>query len=85
MADGVRAEYSHVMVRLLRLTLHVVIAFLLLAVVLGLAATQTGALEKVILAVVGVLLVLAAWWVRHLGDDADGHGSPPRGRSPHPS
>jgi hypothetical protein len=49
---------------LLRTALLVVIVFLLLGVVVGIASGETGAPEKVVLAGVGLLLVWAASLVR---------------------
>jgi hypothetical protein len=48
------------MSRLIRLALLVVIALLLVSVVAGIVTGTTGALEKVVLAVAGVMLVYAA-------------------------
>lgn len=55
------------MSRLLRFALLAVIAALLVSVVIGIGAGETGVIEKLVLAAVGVLLVLAAARVRRRG------------------
>ncbi len=55
------------MLRLVRIALQVVIFFLLLSVVVGVASGGTGVVEKATLVAVGALLVWAASFVRRLG------------------
>ena len=52
------------MLRLLRIALQVVLFFLLLGAVVGLASPDTGVLEKAALAVVVAGLVWLASWLR---------------------
>ena len=63
------------MVRLLRFALLAVIALLLVSVVMAIVTDTTGALAKLFLAAVGLLLVFAASWARRLG-------APPRQLAP---
>ncbi len=56
------------MTRLLRLSLQVVLFFLVLSMVVAVAAAQTGAFEKVVLIVVGAVLVWLASRVRRIGE-----------------
>ena len=49
---------------LLRTALLVIVAFLLVGVVVGIASGETGAAEKIVLTGVGALLVWAASLVR---------------------
>jgi hypothetical protein len=51
---------------LIRVALQVVLFFLLLGVVVAIGDTQTGAVEKLALAVLGLLLVGAAAMVRRI-------------------
>jgi hypothetical protein len=51
----------------LRFALLCVIALMLLSVVIGVFASETGAPEKIALAALGALLVYAASLVRRLG------------------
>jgi hypothetical protein len=55
------------MMRLLRLALQVVLFFLLLSLVVAVAAAETGLVEKVALITAGVLLVWLASRVRRIG------------------
>jgi hypothetical protein len=55
------------MLRLLRLALQVVLFFLLLSLVVAVASTQTGTVEKVALIAAGALLVWFASRVRGIG------------------
>jgi peptidoglycan/LPS O-acetylase OafA/YrhL len=56
------------MVTVLRWVLLAVIALLLVnLVVLGIGTSDTGPVEKLVLVGVGLLLLLAAWRVHHLG------------------
>lgn len=55
------------MMRLLRLALQVVLFFLLLSLVVAVAATETGFVEKVALIAAGVALVWLASRVRRIG------------------
>jgi hypothetical protein len=52
--------------RLLRVALQVVLFFLLLSAVVGVAAEQTGVAEKVVLAAIGGVLVWLASLVRRI-------------------
>jgi hypothetical protein len=52
--------------RLVRIALQVVLFFLLLSVVLGLASGMTGTVENVVLVILGGVLVWIASMVRHL-------------------
>jgi hypothetical protein len=58
------------MLRLLRLALQVVLFFLLLSLVVAVAAAETGVVEKIALAVAGVVLVWVASLVRRIGAPA---------------
>lgn len=58
------------MVRLLRLTLQVVLFFLLLSLVVAFASAQTGAVEKAALIAAGAVLVWLASRVRRIGAPA---------------
>ena len=53
--------------RLLRLALQVVLFFLLLSLVVAIAAAETGLVEKVALIIAGVVLVWLASRVRRIG------------------
>jgi hypothetical protein len=53
--------------RLLRLALQVVLFFLLLSLVVAVAAAETGLVEKVALITAGVVLVWLASRVRRIG------------------
>jgi hypothetical protein len=55
------------MLTLIRLSLQVVLFFLLLSVVVGIAAGETGAAEKVVLAGLGGALLWLASRVRRIG------------------
>jgi hypothetical protein len=55
------------MMRLLRLALQVVLFFLLLSLVVAVAAAETGLVEKVALITAGVVLVWLAARVRRIG------------------
>jgi len=55
------------MIRLLRLAVQVVLFFLLVSLVVGVASAQTGAVEKVALIAVGAVLVWLASRVRRIG------------------
>ena len=55
------------MMRLLRIGLQVVLFFLLLSLVVAVAAAETGLVEKVALITVGVVLVWLASRVRRIG------------------
>jgi hypothetical protein len=55
------------MSRLVRIALQIVLVFLLLGVVVGVADASTGVAEKVVLVGIGALLVWAAVLVRRLG------------------
>ena len=55
------------MMRLLRLALQVVLFFLLLSLVVAVAAAETGLVEKVALITAGVVLVWLASRVRRIG------------------
>jgi hypothetical protein len=55
------------MMRLLRLALQVVLFFLLLSLVVAVAAVETGLVEKVALIAAGVVLVWLASRVRRIG------------------
>jgi hypothetical protein len=55
------------MLRLLRIALQVVIFFLLIGVVMGIGAAETGPIEKVVLVPIGLALVWLAAQVRGLG------------------
>ena len=55
------------MLRLARLILQVVLFFLLVSVVIGVASGDTGTAEKAVLAAIGIALVWAASFVRRLG------------------
>ncbi len=55
------------MLRLLRLSLQVVLFFLLLSVVVAVAAAESGIVEKVALITAGVALVWLASLVRRIG------------------
>ena len=55
------------MARLLRLALQVVLFFLLLSLVVAVAAAQTGAIEKAALIAAGAALVWLASRVRRIG------------------
>ena len=55
------------MMRLLRVALQVVLFFLLLSLVVAVAAPQTGLAEKVALVTVGLVLVWLASHVRRIG------------------
>ena len=61
------------MLRVIRMAMQVVLFFLLLGVVIGIAAAETGVLEKLVLAVLAVALVWLAARVRRIGAPA-----PPR-------
>jgi hypothetical protein len=58
------------MARLLRLALQLVLFFMLLAVVIAIAAPETGALEKGALLVLGAGLVVLASRVRRISTRA---------------
>ena len=55
------------MMRLLRIALQVVLFFLLLSVVVGIGAAETGLVEKGALTVIGLTLVWVASRVRRIG------------------
>lgn len=55
------------MIRLLRLALQVVLFFLLLSLVVGLASGSTGAVEKAVLIAMGASLVWLAYRLRRIG------------------
>jgi hypothetical protein len=55
------------MLKLLRFVLLFAIAVALVEVVVGVASGATGVLEKAVIVAFGMLLVLAASRVRHLG------------------
>ena len=55
------------MLRLLRIALQVVLFFLLMSVVIGIGAAETGPVEKGALAVIGLVLVWVASRVRRIG------------------
>ena len=55
------------MMRLLRIALQVVLFFLLLSLVVAVAAAETGPVEKVALITAGILLVWLASRVRRIG------------------
>jgi hypothetical protein len=55
------------MMRLLRLALQVVLFFLLLSLVVAVAAAETGLVEKATLITAGVVLVWLASRVRRIG------------------
>ena len=55
------------MLRLLRVALQVVLFFLLLSLVVAVAAAQTGTVEKVALIAAGAVLVWLASLVRRIG------------------
>jgi hypothetical protein len=55
------------MLRLLRIALQVVLFFLLVSVVIGIGAAETGPLEKGALTIIGLGLVLVASRVRRIG------------------
>ena len=55
------------MLRVIRMAMQVVLFFLLLGVVIGIAAAETGVLEKLVLAVLAVALVWLAARVRRIG------------------
>jgi len=56
-----------VLLRLLRLALQVVLFFMLLSVVVGVASAQTGLLEKGVLVALAGLLIWLASLVRRIG------------------
>ena len=55
------------MLRLARLTLQMVLYFLLLSAVIGLATPETGVAEKAVLVALGAGLIWLASLVRHIG------------------
>jgi hypothetical protein len=55
------------MMRLLRIVLQVVLFFLLLSLVVAVAAAETGLVEKVALITAGVVLVWLASRIRRIG------------------
>jgi hypothetical protein len=55
------------MIRLLRLALQVVLLFLLLSLVVAVASTYTGTVEKVVLIAAGAVLVWLASRVQRIG------------------
>ena len=55
------------MLRLLRMALQSILFFLLLGAVIGIAATDTGALEKLSLALLAGVIVWLAKHVRRIG------------------
>ena len=55
------------MVRLLRIALQVVLFFLLLSLVVAVAAAQTGVIEKALLIAAGAALVWVSSRVRRIG------------------
>jgi hypothetical protein len=55
------------MLRLVRIALQVVIFFVLVSIVIGVASGATGLVEKAALLAIGALLVWAASFVRRLG------------------
>jgi hypothetical protein len=55
------------MLRLLRIALQVVLFFLLLSLVVAVAAAETGIVEKVALIAAGAVLVWVAARVRRIG------------------
>ncbi len=55
------------MLRLIRLALQFVLFFLLLSLVVAVAAAETGVVEKIALAAAGVVLVWVASLVRRIG------------------
>jgi hypothetical protein len=59
--------------RLLRLAIQAVLFFLLLGAVVGIAASETGALEKAVLVAFAALVIWLATLVRRIGEP-----SPPR-------
>jgi hypothetical protein len=64
------------MMRLLRLALQVVLFFLLLSLVVAVAAAGTGPVEKVALITAGVVLVWLASRVRRIGAPPAHHTKP---------
>ncbi len=61
------------MLTLVRLALQVVLLFLLLSIVVGLAAAETGLVEKGALAALGAVLVWLASLVRRIGGRSAAH------------
>jgi len=61
------------MMRLLRMGLQVVLFFLLLSLVIAVAAAETGLVEKVALITAGVVLVWLASRVRRMGAPPPAH------------
>jgi hypothetical protein len=55
------------MLRLLRIALQCVLFFLLMSVVIGIGAAETGLIEKGALTVIGLALVWVASRVRRIG------------------
>ena len=55
------------MIRLLRIGIQCVLVLLLVSVAVAIGATETGAAEKVALAVLAGLLIYVSTWVRRLG------------------
>ena len=55
------------MLRLLRIALQVMLFFLLISVVIGIGAAETGLVEKGALTVIGLTLVWVASRVRRIG------------------
>ena len=55
------------MIRLLRLALQIVLFFLLLSLVVAVASSRTGTVEKVALIAAGAVLVWLASRVRRIG------------------
>jgi hypothetical protein len=61
--------------RLLRLALQAVLFFLLLAAVMAIGASETGVLEKLVIAVIAGGLVWLAVQVRRLGSPHGPHSA----------
>ena len=55
------------MLRVIRLALHVVLFFVLLSLVVAVAAAQTGLVEKIVLFAAGAVVVWLASRVRRIG------------------
>lgn len=53
---------------LLTIVVQAVLLFAILGVVLAIAASTTGAAEKAVLVVIGVLLVAAGRWIHRFDD-----------------
>ena len=64
---GAARVRSHAMLRLVRIGLQLVLFFLLLSTVVGVASGATGAVEKIALAAIAGVLVWLAPLVRRIG------------------